>query len=201
VDAALQRVPYWNSGNVTVEPHFSKDHYLEPIGAASVRIGRHAEFTVFVNDSGKINEIEDVLEGGDEDNFQGIEEQADYFNLINEIRRPGSTSKGKTLVLYTARPTRDRRLYEGARTIPPNIFLSSRFDDAEGIAHDLGGNEVRDVWKVRIKSNHLVETLNIPGLRHHQVVGSRPAPVESIELISPGDPASRVARRYLMGRP
>jgi len=136
-------------------------------------------FTVFQHE-GKF-EIEDVLEGGDTDFFKDNKTQADYFNLINEIRHPGSTSKGKILTLYTARPSKDRQLYLNKNSVPVNIFLTNMFDSAEGIARDFGN---RDVWKIRIDSRYLVNTMDSPMEKQYQTTGSsEEVPVILTELL------------------
>lgn len=186
--AAISRAPDFETWPVVVTPTFNKDSEGWVPGAYEVKVGRGSygtpSFTLFVTEDGNVTEVEDVLEGGDDDFFRSPKGQADYFNLVNEIRQPGSSSKGKVVTLYTARPTRDRERYEGARDIPSNIFLASTLDEAEGLASDLGSSEVRDVWKVRVDTRHLVKTLDTPRIKHYQTLDR--TPVQSVELIVPG---------------
>jgi hypothetical protein len=94
---------------------------------------------------------------------------------VKELEQPGATSKGKTLVLYTARPAKDRKQFEGAKKLPVGLFLTSTLNDAEGIGSDFGG---RDIWKVWIDDRYLMQMLNAGGVRHYQVVGREPAPMK-----------------------
>ena len=181
--AAISRAPDFETW-----PAFNKDREGWVPGVYDVEVGKGSfvtpSFTLFVTDDGKITEVEDVLEGGDSDFFRSSKGQSDYFNLVNEIRHPGSSSKGRVITLYTARPTKDRERYEGARDIPSNIFLATTLDEAEGLASDLGSSEVRDVWKVRVDTRHLVKTLDTPRVKHYQTTNR--TPIQDIDLIIPG---------------
>lgn len=196
VEAAAKRVKNWGVPLVVVAVSYSKvSDQSSPNFMVSLGEGGPG-FTVFVDDSGKIEEIEDVLDGGDLDFFHDPMTEQNYFMLIREIRQPGSTSKpGKDLTLYTARPVRDRDLYQDAKTVPPGIFLSSDFDHVEGLAVDLGGSEVRDIWKVRINEVHLMKTLDSGRVKYYQVVSSGPAPVSRMELIAEGEESHTSPRR------
>jgi hypothetical protein len=177
------------SSDVVLEPQGSEDSWDKPPRTYQVFLGKSSyapSFTLFLKDDGSVDSVEDILEGGDDDFFKDPKQQYDYFNLVNEIRKPGSTSKGKILRLYTARPIKDRSRYESATTVPINIFMASTFEEAHGLATDLGGSEQRDVWKVSIDSRYLVQTLE-GSVKHYQTVGEgRQVPVKSIELVSPG---------------
>jgi hypothetical protein len=137
-----------------------------------------------------------VLEGGDEEFFDTLEIQQDYFNLVNEIRTPGASSKGKWLRLYTARPTKDRDRYRSAHTVPANLFFASTFEEALGLATDLGGGEIRDVWTAQVNTRDLVKTLDTGRVKHYQTV--RETPVRSMELLSEGGTPSplRIAKKH-----
>ncbi len=128
-----------------------------------------------------IIEIDDVLEGGDEDFFTSNEIQSDYFNLIEKLKNPNGI-KEKILTLYTARPKKDRKIYLDATTLPLNIFLVNNADHAEGLSHDLGNNEIRDIWKVRVSNKYLTQTLD-GKIKYYQVTKNN-TPIISIDLIS-----------------
>jgi len=188
----------WNGSPIVVEvgmppqENFGRPSYLMPVEDAYVIVGgpstwrTSAGFTIFMN-NGQIEEIDDVLEAGDEDFFTDPKIQQDYFNLVRELRHPGSGQSQKTMTLYTARPVQDRAVYEGAQAIPSNIFMTTSYDRAEGIGMDLGGSSGnRDIWKVRIEQKYLIETLNTGQVRDYQVVGDGMVPIRGIQLISPG---------------
>ena len=203
VKAAVGRVEAWGDSPVRVEISTRYDSmlgdadYTEPSDSFHVIVGKEdAGFTVFT-DKGKNPTLGDILEGGDEDFFSDVQEQADYFNLVKELQSPGSSSRGKNVTLWTARPTKDRARYEGAHTVPPNIFLTNDPDRAYGLAQEgeLGGQ--RDVWRVVMSEAHLVVTLDRGTMRDYQVVGKGPVPVKSLSLVAPSTPQGRVAARYL----
>jgi hypothetical protein len=185
---AIERTDDWRTWPVTVSPSLSSEHYFDPPGTFHVRVGSSdAGFTIFSHGEAVTKDaLGDVLEGGDPDFFTDAIAQRDYFALVKELGSPGSSSRGRVLTLYTARPVHDRGRYEGTASLPVNIFLTRSLDDAEGIAHDLGGHGVRDVWRVRIDSRYLVETLDSPGVRQYQTVGEGEVPVRSIALVGEG---------------
>lgn len=182
VEAAAQRADVPSNIPVTLSSGGSSSFTVE--------FNRGVNFTLFVNsDTGKIEQVEDVLEGGDMDFFHGPQGPTIakvYFDLIKEIQHPGSSQTGKDILLYTARPVKDRRQFEGARTLPPNLFLANSLDHVEGLATDLG-SERRDVWKVRINTKHLVLTNDAGRVKYYQIVGDKPVPVQNLELIIPAE--------------
>ncbi len=189
VSSATKRVKDWNVP-VTIEislPSKANELDLEH-GESSFQVSvgkRDISFTLFLVD-GKI-EIGDELEGGDDDFFDDPTVQHFYFSLINEIRKPGSSSIVKFMTLYTARPVKDRKRYIGAKDVPINIFLSSSLDDAEGLATDLAGSGKRDLYKVVIEQRYLVQTLE-GRIKHYQTIGSgKKVPVKKIELLIQGE--------------
>jgi hypothetical protein len=186
IKEAISRTIQWNNTPIHIEARAIEDEYgpkIEPAEDAEITMGA-GEFApnfTFFRFEEKIN-IEDVLEGGDKDFFHTPEIQSDYFNLIAELKHPGSTNRGKMITLYTARPTQDRQQLINSQTLPINIFLTNSYDHAEGIAIDLGGSQgVRDIWKVRIDSKYLIQTLDGP-VKYYQLVKAN-APVR-MELIS-----------------
>lgn len=186
IKSAIQRMKLPMSSPIVIRPSRSSDSGGDAAETFHVVVGQHdAGFTVFTKD-GQIELIDDVLEGGDTDFFKDPMEQAVYFDLVKELRNPGSTSRsGKMLTLWTARPSKDRSRYEGARTVPTNIFLTNDPDRAFGLSLDLGGT--RDVWKVVIDENYLVETLHAGHIRDYQVVGGASVPVKKLILDMPGE--------------
>ena len=145
VQAAIKRVRNWQGSGVVVRPHYDSrtdlfgysSMSLDPVSSSNVRLFRGSpgrfdpDLTYFGG-----HDVEDVLDAGDHDFFLNKPEvEADYFALVNELRRPGSTSKtgGKPIVLYTARPESDRERYERATHIPSGVFLTTSLDRAEGL--------------------------------------------------------------------
>ena len=166
VNKALQNIK-WNGTSITVKAVYEKgnNEILKPATTSEIVLGAsefNPSFTLFYHED-KV-EIDDVLEGGDEDFFKDQNTQVDYFNLVNKLRNPGS--KEKILTLYTARPKKDRDQFLHSNIIPLNIFLTNNYDHAEGLGDDLGGN--RDVWKVRISNKYLTQTLQ-GDIKYYQV--------------------------------
>ena len=100
------------------------------------------------------------------------------------VTNPGSSSRGRWLKLWTARPVKDRAQYERARALPANIFLTNDQDRAYGIARDLGGGKSRDLWYVVVNEAYLVTTLDAGRTKDYQTVAE--APVRTISLNTPG---------------
>lgn len=190
---AAQSIPNWTGSRLLVKPSsvsssFGSGHtFMHDDGEVTntvyvvvykTTLTMAPGFTLFSD-----NTVDDVLDAGDRDFFTDPELEGDYFALVGELRHPGRSQKeaDKTVALYTARPAKDRRLYEGARHIPSNIFLTTSFDEAEGYMVEFGGE--RDIWKVRIKKKHLIQTLDTPRIKNYQAFSSTGrVPVESIEL-------------------
>lgn len=202
VEASLQRMNNWNGSTIVIKPNLPfqnvKDfNWFEPIEHAMIYLGTNKDDPSFsyYNDNGKI-EVDDVLEAGDDDFFKNPEIQHDYFNLVRELQTPYSTSsKTKILTLYTARPIKDRGIYQkasrdsasGTAFIPSGLFLTTSPYSAYGLAHDLGTNEVRDVWKLKIDSKYLIQTLDAVNEKQYQVIGNKEIPVKWIELYEEGN--------------
>lgn len=188
--SAIQKIPGWTS-RVVVKPIPSEflgrkrpideegdvsDSFY--VSLSSVQSRGDAGFSWFAH-----RIVDDVLDAGDPDFFHGLAGlERDYFALVGELRNPGSAKRDldKTITLYTARPAKDRHLYDDARTIPTNIFLTTDPDEAAGYSMDLGG---RDLWRVRIRMRYLILTLEHGRLRNYQTYDpSGHVPVESISL-------------------
>ena len=187
IQQAISRIPDWNGSQIIVKARtIDQQNDLQPETDASIEFGNDEiapNFTYFVLDENKI-EIDDVLEAGDDEFFTDNKIQSDYFNLIKEIRNPGSSNRsGKILTLYTARPKKDRQRYESLQTIPSGIFLTNKYDSAEGIGHDFGG---RDIWRIRIDSRYLIITLDSPFEKQYQAVGPDEIPVNNMNLVATG---------------
>ena len=190
VESAARRLN-WLGSNLMVQPFLNEE---DPIwnGDGDQRDFKDAQvfvdkgsvsknspgFTLFMD--GSTAHVDDVLDAGDTDFFRSPEAEADYFGLVNELRSPGNHSGEKVITLYTARPAKDHKFYEDAKSIPTNVFLTTSFNEAEGYSMDMAD---REVWKVRIRLKHLVETLNAGGRKIYQAVApGSSVPVESITL-------------------
>lgn len=187
IEQAISRIANWGNPPVIISPSVASSQYggyeIAPTSSASVslNVGSYPpQFSIF-QDENRF-EIDDVLEGGEPDFFETPQVQSDYFNLINELRKPGSTSRGRNLILYTARPVADRQQFISQKTLPVNVFLSNDYSDVEGISRDFGK---RDIWKVRIDSRYLTQTLD-GKVKHYQITVPN-APVMSLELITPAE--------------
>lgn len=186
IENAISRIANWSGSKIIIEPYAHTNEYdqvsVEPTESAEITFngGQFSPSFVIFKYEGKF-EIDDVLEAGDEDFFHSVQIQSDYFNLINELKKPGSTNKGKVLTLYTARPKKDREQFLNTKTLPLNIFLTNDYDHAEGISRDLADSQQRDVWKVRIDSRYLTKTLD--GKIQYFQVTTPNTPVVSMVLL------------------
>lgn len=200
IENAIDRIFSWNGSNVILRPHyFVRDWYdfgfrisdpLDPVLSTNITLNFNVnlglektlapDFTWFDD-----NTIDDVLDAGDADFFSNKLLEMDYFNLIRELRSPGSTQYfGKILTLYTARPISDRQKYMNATTIPSGIFLANNFSHVSGIAVDLAEdlNRPRDIYKVRIYEKYLFLAQDLGLIRYYQTIGQDEVPVVSINL-------------------
>jgi|GEM_PF-4368355 len=172
---------------IQIYPDYSKDNMFEPVKHAYVKLfkgskpGRGAPgFSYFGP-----REVDDVLEAGDADFFHDEELEIAYFKLVNEIRNPGSANKsGKPTKVFTARPKKDRGIYDGTKNVPSGIFVTNNADRAQGFGSDLGSTEGRDLWKIVVDSKYLVQTLKAGRVRDYQIVGQGKVPIKSIERLS-----------------
>jgi len=164
-----------------IRPSYSETN-LEPLTAFEVvfAVPSAPYFQVLLHDK---LEIDDILDADEDEFLSNNEVKSEYFALIKELQNPGSSQTGKALTLYTARPSKDRHLYDNATTIPPNIYLTSKYDSALGLATDLHGE--RDVWRVRIDSRYLMKTVDTRSEQQYQVIGTKPVPVKALTLLTP----------------
>jgi hypothetical protein len=195
INQTISKIENWNGSSISIiADEIYKENDIEASDSAMIAVGDNGEmtpyFTLFEIKNGSAV-IDDVLEAGDEDFFPNNMIQSDYFSLIQELRNPGSNSKGgKLLTLYTARPVKDRNIYMNATEIPSNIFLTNSYSSAVGIASDLGGSkEVRDVWKVVIDSKYLLQTLDGPEKQYQAIGNSGKVPIKRIILENAGESA------------
>ena len=169
-----------------ITPNPSSDvmgtNWLTPAEDAIVHVGTGdmaPDFEVFVHDGQIEIPPEGVVE--DDDFFQDPNSTSDYFNLIRELQKPGSTNRpGKVLTLYTARPIQDRERYENATTVPGGIWLSSSPSNAELEGVEAGGQ--RDIWMVQIEDRYVQKKLDTPAYKHYEVIGRENVPIRRIRL-------------------
>jgi len=127
--------------------------------------------------------IGDIIE--DRAKTASEQEVLDYYNVIQEIQKPGSTQVPKWIRLYTARPTKDRKFYETATSLPHGVFLGTDESSVEGLAGDLGNDERRDIWFGMVDARNLVMTREHGRNKDYMVSGSA-AIKGRLELVTPG---------------
>jgi hypothetical protein len=191
IQKATQRVDGWDSSykpRLVIAP-LDKNHMGYIVTHATFYMGDHwnsPNFLIWYDGQGHIQGMDDILDGNDFDFFKGdLTLEKNYFDLIKEIENPGSSQKGKDLVLYTARPIKDRALLDNATKVPPYLFLANKLDHVEGLAYDLGYKEYRDIYKIVINSKYLVEQ-NLGAVKYYQIINNGWVPVKKMELILEG---------------
>ena len=167
---------------IIIEPSYDERQFdFSPVESFHIKLKQNNQVADFVafNFGEK---LDDVLDGGDTDFFTSETLESDYFLLVNILRNPNLFSEEKDLVLYTARPKSDAAIYNNATEIPVNIFLTSSFNDVEGIAHDMGE---RHIYKIKISSKYVQQTLATPKIQHYQTVGygEKKVPIKNITKI------------------
>lgn len=104
LEAAVGRIPNFQS-SIVINPLESTEYGRVTVDAANsayVCLGGHACFTLFVDENFNIEDIGDILEDEEEDDFISPVMKSDYYSLIKELKNPGSSQKGKVLTLFTA---------------------------------------------------------------------------------------------------
>ena len=189
---AVNRIPYKGS-KITIQCSATHDTVLN-----SYDIGVLDGESIYINvgqknnglligkfENGKID-IDDIIERGeeeDEDFFDNDDTETDYYNLIKALQNKNAFVTDKWITLYTARPKKDRQLYQQDRVVlPANIFLVNNLDHAIGLAADLAGSdEPRDVYRVRVPETNLIKTM--PGnISYYQLTTD--TPVNDIRIVS-----------------
>lgn len=162
-------------GTIVVKPILDKNSGIDIITSFEVTLGREEyspSFTVFIEDD-KFK-VDDILDGGDIDFFRDNKTQKHYFELIDWIL---GKKTGKSIILYTARPKKDRDYLLNSKSFPTNIFLCNDLNHVEGLAADFTD---RDIWKVKINTKYLIQTLD-GKVKYYQLVYDD-APVEKFLL-------------------
>ena len=188
IEEAISRIEDFQTQVVIVRPgDIGKDNFHSINGVSYVSLGEHKNsdaptFTYF-----GLREVDDIMDAGDTDFFSDPNEERDYFNLVKELKHPGSSSQiGKILKLYTARPVKDREKlekYVEEKKIPNNIFLTDSAEEAVGYANEY---PPRDVWKIRIYAKYVTVTKEkeVMSAGNYQTLGKDGfAPVLSMDVI------------------
>lgn len=182
IGKAVQSIPNWQGSPITItcptwDVNSTNHGFSEPVNGATVSVGQSSNFSIFLSD-GKV-EVDDILEADDADFFTDTRTTSDYFSLIKALQN----KPAQILTLYTARPAKDRAMYQEGNTIPSNIFLTNSYSHATGLAMDWK----RDIWRVKIDSRYLVTTLDGPEVRYYQAIGDGQIPVKSMTLVDAQD--------------
>lgn len=189
ISSLINSIDTWSGSPVRIQAQADYSAYntseiaLEPATSCHIYVGnREGMFSYFIDEENNKPIVDDIIEGGEDDEefFDNNQVKSDYYLLINEIRNPGSSSKGKMLTLYTARPIKDREFFKNTTWLPINLFLTNSLNHADGLAHDLGSNEVRDIWIIRMDSRYLTQTLDGP-VKYYMVSKDK-SPIKSISM-------------------
>lgn len=161
---AKKRIPMWNGSVIKVSIRsFSWNQYSEETPLTPEYQGSvgQATFTIFSDEQGRIVGIDDILE--DWQDFDSDKERMDYANLIQEIKKPGSTSSGKPITLYTSQPIG----FDEAQEVRSGVFLTSDYSDAVGLNMD---RKDREVYKVVLPISAVMQTLDRGRIGWYQVI-------------------------------
>ncbi len=184
INDAISRIENYNGTNWIIFPSYDNLKEKDSLSADSATIVSESNKSVYFSISKDEKfELYDIID--DEEDIEGDNWQKDYYSLINEIKNPGSSSKGKVITLYTARPVRDRDFYANTNTLPNGIYLTNKISSAEGLSIDLSGtDDIRDVWKVKINTKYLLQTLEGYEKQYRVIADNSGAPIsENMELI------------------
>jgi len=190
IESSIRGIPGFSSSVIIGVPSIDRDYNYEyGEDAAQVYLDSFSDgpmFSLFKreNDTFIIDDIADSAE--DIEFFIDEKTKKDYYQLVNKIQNIGKNQK--PITLYTARPVKDRKTYEGSDFVPSNIFLTSNYGRVEGIALELSGSEkYRDIWRVKIDPQYLIVTYDGGSFKDYQTIGDKFVPVEKLTLISTGE--------------
>lgn len=169
IKEAISRMKEWGNWSLTITPSFDNNDLTGAVESAYV------QFNVPTKPgfSYLMGEIDDVLDGGDTEFFTNHHLEMDYFALVAELRKPGSSSKGSVITVYTARPVRDRATYLNTKVVPANIYVTTSPNRAMALSQDLAygsETEVRDVYKIRVDSRYLALQYDAGTFKDFQLV-------------------------------
>lgn len=161
IESKIQKIKQWNGSFILIEAaEYDKDQDLGPEDSARIYVGgEHGPmFSLFV--MGESYEIDDIMDGAEDiEEFLDQKTKYDYFSLINALQNKSKVSE--KLILYTARPVKDRKFYEDNIRLPANIYLTDNFNRASGIALELAREDkYRDIWKVKLSAYDVVVTFD-----------------------------------------
>ena len=148
---------------------------------ATITLGNDDDFEFYVdhNLQAELNEIyEASLE---EDDIKDPKKISDFYNLFKKFTNPTPTAP-KALILYTARPIKDRAVYSTTTEIPNYIWLTNKQHLALALASDFGGE--RDVYRIKILDKYVVKRLDDGTEKHFQVITNHSmAPILGIQKV------------------
>ena len=128
---AVGNIPSWNGSRITIKPSYSVPRHGDIYNPFPYRSNTDydsrgvVDATVYVHGSSMKasspsftffggahvpakDSVDDVLDAGDTDFFDDPKIEKDYFDLVGELRAPGSQHHETMMTLWTARPKRDR---------------------------------------------------------------------------------------------
>jgi len=190
IESSIRGIPGFSSSVIIGVPSIDRDYNYEyGEDTAQIYLNNLSDgpmFSLFKreNDTFIIDDIADSAE--DIEFFIDEKTKRDYYQLVNKMQNIGKNQK--PITLYTARPVRDRSIYENSNSVPSNIYLTSNYGRAEGIALELSGSEkYRDIWRVKINPQYLIVTYDGGSFKDYQTIGDKYVPVERLSLISTGE--------------
>lgn len=182
INTAIQKFgPKWKNSHVIIEPLYNErdrqNFSFKPATDFSIGIGnKNINFSLFSMGE----KIDDILDAGDKDFFHDASTESDYFLLADYFQNPNK-DENKAIILYTARPKKDKHLFNNVSEIPTNIFLTTSFDEAAGYAHDFGD---RDIYKLKIRLKYLITTLDNGRIQNYQTIGDGKVPIVGIQCLT-----------------
>jgi hypothetical protein len=173
----------WTGTSIFIKPWFEKNWNFSishGVDDFNISVGdyksKRPDFTIFSLGQ----RIDDVLDVGDTDNFNNPSEENDYFVLVDALSSQSVwNDPERGLILFTARPKKDRSIYDDTQTLPKGIWLTTSPDEAEGYAREFGD---RDLYKIKIKQKWLM--VHPSNSRYLNYQTTQNSPVEWIERLT-----------------
>ena len=152
--------------NIQITPNLATDEYRSPViypAGFSLKLDFGSEnttspsMTLFYDEESKSYQVDDVLDFGDTDFFEGQGDAEFYFDLVNFIRtgKLPNQEPAKFVTLYRGMSNDEFMAWLSGQTIPKGKFFTSQRTNA--LAQDISG-EFPELFTFKVRSDAIRQT-------------------------------------------
>jgi len=152
--------------NIQITPNLATDEYRSPViypAGFSLELDFGSEntmspsMTLFYDEESKSYQVDDVLDFGDTDFFEGQGDAEFYFDLVNFIRtgKLPNQEPAKFVTLYRGMSNDEFMAWLSGQTIPKGKFFTSQRTNA--LAQDISG-EFPELFTFKVRSDAIRQT-------------------------------------------